>query len=57
MYRLWITEVNEDNHVINWYGGTLAIESDPYLYYFEVEEEVFKNAQQYKVVNGELVLK
>jgi hypothetical protein len=56
MYKIFIVELYENNHIKSWYGGKLAIESKEQeaLYLFEVDEEVFKNAYNYKIVDNEI---
>jgi hypothetical protein len=59
MYKLWVN-VDTDGNIIDAYGGYETVVGEPlqeYTYYFEVTDTIFKSKHNYKVVNGELVLK
>jgi hypothetical protein len=59
MYKLWVN-IDYEGNIANGYGGYekyVGEPLEPYDYYFEVTDVVYKTIGQYKVSNGELVLK
>lgn len=56
MYRLWVY-TDEEGTIQNTYGGHEQFIVSPeydYDYYFEVDEDVYKNIGLYRVVDGTL---
>lgn len=59
MYKLWVN-VDEQGNIKGTYGGHenyIVDPSEPYDYYFETNDEVFKDVGSYHVMDGELIHK